>query len=52
VMSAEVNQIRAYRALAETITAGTPDAAYAAAENLLKPATDAFLDAIRKLEDA
>jgi DNA-binding FadR family transcriptional regulator len=52
VMSAEVNRISAYRALAETITAGTPDAAYTAAEDLLKPATDAFLDAIRKLEDA
>ena len=52
VMSAEVNRIRAYRALTGAITAGTPDAAYAKAEHLLKPATDAFLDAIRKLEQA
>jgi DNA-binding FadR family transcriptional regulator len=52
VMSAEVNRLPAYRTLAAAITAGTPDAATTAAEDLLNPATAAFLDAIRKLEQA
>src|SRR5262249_44841821 len=52
VMAAEVNRTQAYRALTDAIVAGTPDAASAAAVDLLNPATEAFLDAIRKLEDS
>jgi GntR family transcriptional regulator, transcriptional repressor for pyruvate dehydrogenase complex len=52
VMAAEVNRIAAYRTLAGAITAGDPPAAQAAAEDLLKPATDAFLSAIHTLEDS
>jgi GntR family transcriptional regulator, transcriptional repressor for pyruvate dehydrogenase complex len=50
VMAAEVNRIPAYRALADAIIAGEQNEATAAAEDLLRPATDTFFDAIRKLE--
>ncbi|MQA24663.1 MAG: GntR family transcriptional regulator [Micromonosporaceae bacterium] len=51
LMQAEVGRPEAYRALAEAIAAGDPDAARHAAEDLLRPATDRLLDAIRRLED-
>jgi GntR family transcriptional regulator, transcriptional repressor for pyruvate dehydrogenase complex len=51
VMAAEVDRIPAYRALAGAIVAGDADAARHRAEDLLGPATDAFLTAIRQLEE-
>jgi DNA-binding FadR family transcriptional regulator len=51
VMEAEVGQVDVYRAVADAIVAGEPDRARRAAEDLLTPATDALLAAIRKLEE-
>jgi GntR family transcriptional repressor for pyruvate dehydrogenase complex len=42
VMEAEVDNIAAYRALAEAIAAGAADRARAAADELLRPATEAI----------
>jgi GntR family transcriptional regulator, transcriptional repressor for pyruvate dehydrogenase complex len=52
VMDAEVSNHRAYRALAAAIIAGRPAAAAKAAASLLRPATEAFLDAVRALEES
>jgi DNA-binding FadR family transcriptional regulator len=51
VMAPEVGRPEAYRRLTEAIVAGDPDAARDAAEELLSPATVAFLTAIRRLEE-
>ncbi len=51
VMDAEVSNHAAYRSLAAAITAGRPAAAAKAAANLLRPATDALLAALRALEE-
>lgn len=51
VMEAEVCQVEVYRAVADAIAAGDADGARRAAEDLLTPATNALLAAIRKLED-
>jgi GntR family transcriptional repressor for pyruvate dehydrogenase complex len=52
VMDVEVCNHAAYRGLAEAITAGLPDAAAKAAEDLLRPATEAVLGAMRTLEES
>jgi DNA-binding FadR family transcriptional regulator len=52
VMAAEVSNARGYQRLAAAITGGRPAAAAKAAAELLRPATDALLDALRALEDA
>ena len=52
VMADEVSNTAAYRTLADAIVAADPDRAQRAAEDLLKPATDTFLAAIKTLEDA
>lgn len=52
VMDVEVSNHGAYRALAAAITSGRPDAAAQAATDLLRPATDSLLDALRALEEA
>jgi DNA-binding FadR family transcriptional regulator len=52
VMDAEVSNHAAYRTLARAITAGRPAAAAKAAADLLRPATDALLDAMRALEES
>lgn len=51
VMEAEVGQVEVYQAVADAIVAGDSDGARRAAEDLLTPATNALLAAIRKLED-
>jgi DNA-binding FadR family transcriptional regulator len=51
VMADEVGRPEAYRALADAITAGDPDRATKAAEDLLGPATAALLTAIDTLEE-
>jgi GntR family transcriptional regulator, transcriptional repressor for pyruvate dehydrogenase complex len=51
VMDVEVSNHAAYRRLAKAIAAGRPDAASKAAEDLLRPATEAVLDAMRTLEE-
>jgi DNA-binding FadR family transcriptional regulator len=51
VMEAEVCQVEIYRAVADAIVAGDADAARRGAEDLLTPATNALLAAIRKLEE-
>jgi DNA-binding FadR family transcriptional regulator len=51
VMDAEVSNRAAYRTLATAIIAGDPAAAAQAATDLLRPATDALLDALRALEE-
>ncbi|HEV2783538.1 MAG TPA: GntR family transcriptional regulator [Actinophytocola sp.] len=52
VMAEEVNRTGAYRTLADAIVAGDAAAAARAAEDLLGPATDVFLTAIRELEES
>ena len=52
VMDAEVSNHDAYRALAKAITTGRPDAAAKAAAELLRPATEALLNAMRALEES
>jgi DNA-binding FadR family transcriptional regulator len=52
VMDAEVSNHAAYRTLAKAITGGRPAAAAKAAADLLRPATDALLDAMRALEES
>lgn len=49
VMDAEVSNLRAYRKLATAISDGRPPAAAKAAADLLRPATDALLGALRAL---
>jgi DNA-binding FadR family transcriptional regulator len=50
LMSGEVSQLEAYRALADTIVAGDPAAARSTAERLLEPSTQALLSAFAELE--
>ncbi|HEU5474829.1 MAG TPA: GntR family transcriptional regulator [Actinophytocola sp.] len=52
VMSVEVDRVSAYRALTAAIATGHPAPARTAAEDLLGPATDLFLSAIRTLEES
>jgi DNA-binding FadR family transcriptional regulator len=50
VMEAEVDNVAGYRALAEAVTAGDRAGAHAAADELLRPATEALgrlLDLLR-----
>jgi len=51
VMEAEVGQVETYRALTDAIVRGDSAGARRAAEDLLTPATEALLAAIRKLEE-
>ena len=51
VMDAEVSNHDAYRTLASAITRGRATAAAKAAADLLRPATDALLDALRAYEE-
>jgi DNA-binding FadR family transcriptional regulator len=51
VMDAEVSNHAAYRALTAAIIAGRPAVAAKAAAALLRPATDALLDALHALEE-
>lgn len=51
MMTAEVGRTAAYRALAAAITAGEPQAAGAAARELLEPATVALIAALTALEE-
>jgi GntR family transcriptional repressor for pyruvate dehydrogenase complex len=51
MMEAEVGQVEIYRAVADAIVAGDAEGARRAAEELLTPATNALLAAIRKLEE-
>ncbi len=52
LMEAEVGRIDAYRAVRDAVAAHDPDAARAAAEDLLRPATDGLISVIDDLEDA
>ena len=52
VMDVEVSNHGAYRALAAAISGGQPDAAARAATDLLRPATESLLEALRVLEEA
>ncbi|MGV0836413.1 FadR/GntR family transcriptional regulator [Mycolicibacterium thermoresistibile] len=51
MMAAEVGRPQAYRALAEAVAAGAPEAAEQAAKELLEPATTALLSALDELEE-
>lgn len=51
LMANEVDQVDVYRALADRITGGDADGSHRAAHDLLAPATDALLTAIRQLEE-
>ncbi|CAB4721881.1 MAG: GntR family transcriptional regulator [Actinobacteria bacterium] len=51
VMAAEVGQVEAYRLLSAAIAGGQPDTARAAAESVLRPATDSLLAALSSLEE-
>ena len=51
VMAAEVERIDDYRALADAVIGGDADAARAAAQRLLEPATTALLTALADLEE-
>jgi DNA-binding FadR family transcriptional regulator len=52
VMADEVGHPEAYEALTDTIVAADPERARQAAEDLLRPATNTFLEAIRTLEES
>lgn len=51
MMEAEVGQVEIYRAVADAIVVGDAEGARRAAEELLTPATNALLAAIKKLEE-
>jgi len=51
VMADEVGRPSAYRELADAISAGDPERARKAAQDLLEPATTALLTVIDNLED-
>ena len=51
MMAAEVSRSAAYRALAGAIDAGNPQAAEAAARELLEPATRALMAALNAIEE-
>ena len=52
MMSAEVGNIAAYRALARAVEAGDPSTAEAAAHHLLEPATQSLLAALNAMEES
>jgi GntR family transcriptional regulator, transcriptional repressor for pyruvate dehydrogenase complex len=52
LMAEEVGQVGAYRLLTAAIGAGDPDTARAAAERVLRPATDSILSALSTLEES
>lgn len=52
LLSEEVGQIEAYRLLTSAIAAGDPDTARAAADRLLRPATESITQALTEAEDA
>lgn len=52
VMRAEVGRPKAYRVVADAVTAGNPIVARSAAQDLLEPVTTVLLSAIRRLEEA
>ena len=52
VMAIEVGQVEAYRLLVSAIASGDPEVARAAADRVLRPATDAILGALSELGDA
>lgn len=52
VMAAEVDRTDAYRALADAVVSGQADAAHAAADDLLRPATEGLLAALEQLEES
>lgn len=52
LMEAEVGQVDAYRAVRDAVAAHDPEAARAAADNLLRPATHGLISAIHDLEEA
>lgn len=52
LMEAEVSQIDAYRAVRDAVAAHAPEAARAAAEDLLRPATRGLISVIHDLEEA
>ena len=49
VMAIEVGQVEAYRLLVSAIASGDPEVARAAADRVLRPATDAILGALSEL---
>ena len=49
-MAAEVGQVAAYRVLTSAIAAGDPETARAAADRVLRPATESLLSALRAFE--
>jgi len=51
VMAEEVGQADAYRLLTSAIEAGDPEVARAAADRVLRPATENLIDALAHLED-
>ncbi len=51
VMAEEVGQTGAYRLLTAAIAAGDPETARAAADRVLRPATENLIDALAHLED-
>lgn len=52
VMAEEVGQTDAYRLLTAAIAAGDPEVARAAADRVLRPATQNLIDALANLEDS
>jgi len=52
LMAAEVGQSGSYRLLAAAIGAGDPETARAAADHVLRPATDSILAALEALEES
>lgn len=52
VMAEEVGQAEAYRLLTAAIEAGDPEVARAAAERVLRPATEHLIDALTALEES
>ena len=51
LMAEEVGQVHAYRVLTAAIGAGDPDTARAAADRVLRPATESLLSALAALEE-
>lgn len=52
VMAEEVGQVEAYRLLTAAIAAGDPEVARAAADRVLRPATEHLIDALTHLEES
>mgnify|MGYP000903411224 FL=1 len=51
LMAAEVGQVDAYRLLASALASGDPETARAAAERVLRPATESLLAALAALRE-